>query len=461
MLSSNKSRGILAVIGNLLVDIAVGEINLLGFLYPYFVSYFRIYNPKIEMKDMKIIPMMWLITQIFSCPFGIFVYMKLGFKWTYVLFISSFCLVQYLSSFITNFHVFAYIYGISGGLSQGALLILPLYCSWRYFPKSYKPRVAGIILSAYAISPLFTSQIALYAINPENKPQIFKDMGETGKKIRVFEDEVALRVPNFLKWLGLVCFIMGISGVLMILEPIKEEQRGEEFGEEEVEKVGEIAHQNFGEAIQCFKKEEFKALYFAIVIGYLFPHMMNFSFKEIGLNSLNDDKYVTFVGSVGALVNGVCRFFAGYSFEIFNFSKSAAGIMVMILITSLVYLKSAENKFFYLVATCLFEITYGAQLGLYPLISDKLFGDKGAISYAYLFSGFTFSNIISLSLYTWLTPVIGLQAHFILIGLISAVNLVFINWVAKFENLIDFNDKENEDSNYIELKENIGDGENK
>jgi hypothetical protein len=95
---SNFSRGVLAVIGNLLIDLAIGELNLLGFLYPYFIAYFRLTDPTITLKDMSIIPMLWMTTQIISMPLGIYIYMLLDFRKTYLIFITSFCTVQFIST---------------------------------------------------------------------------------------------------------------------------------------------------------------------------------------------------------------------------------------------------------------------------------------------------------------------------------------------------------------------------
>lgn len=453
MLRTNFSRGILAVFGNLLVDISVGEINLLGFLYPYLVSYFRLSNPEIEMKDMKIIPMMWMIAQILSCPLGIFVYMRLGFRTTYVIFITSFCLVQWFSSYIQNFYYFGVIYGLSGGLSQGALLVLPIYCGWRYFHEKHKPRIAGILLSAYAISPLFTSQIALRVINPGNRQQVVEVVGDEEK--RYFGEEVAMRVPSFLRYFGLICFVVGMLGVLLILEPVEEDSE-EEVGEgNSPNQSGKIAKQSFSEAVQCFKERKFIALYLAIIFGYLFPHLMNFSFKDIGLKHLQDDRFVTFAGSAGAISNALSRFFVGFFFEWFGYGKTVIGITLLAIITSQFYLPMADNRATFFIFTCLFEVTYGGQLGIYPLITDKLFGDKGAITYSYLFSGFTISLLTSLSLYSWLVPKIGLRAHFMIIGGLTAINLAFVFWSKMYEDEKDKSaDRGKEaDGEYVELLE--------
>ena len=457
MFETNFQRGVLAVTGCILVQISVGEINLLGFLYPYFVSYFRIYNPGLKIEQMRAIPTYWLLAQIYSCPLGVYTFTKIGFRYTYLLFITSFCIVQWLSSYITNWYLFSFVYGVSGGTSQGALLILPLYCCWRYFPAEYKPRISGLVLSAYAISPLFTSILALWAINPQNEKQT--DRGEDNKLY--FSQEVAMRVPSFLKLFGVICAVIGYLGTFLVLEPLYVEQevmgtnayemamldnkeeiatpRKEvdksikaEHSEKLKEQIQNITHVSLEEAKTLFKIEEYRAMYIIMILGFLFPHMMNFSFKTIGLLYLENDAYVTFIGSLGAAVNAVSRLFVGMLYQRYGYLAVGLSILALEVVTALGFLLFARHPASYLVATCAFEVTYGGQLGMYPLLSDRLFKKKGAMYYAYLFSSFTVSLIVSLNAYSFLKE-FNLFVPFMVVAVLTASALPFAVRIARFD----------------------------
>lgn len=447
LLNTNFKRGVLAVTGSVLVDISVGEINLLGFLYPYFVSYFRKFDPTLVVEDMRVIPTYWLLAQIVSCPLGIYMFGKIGLRPTYCLFVTSFCVVQWLSSYITNFTIFSIIYGISGGTSQGALLILPIYYCWRYFPAEYKPTISGIVLSAYALSPLFTSYLALYTVNPDNIAPVEDPL--TGKKY--FPDEVANRFPYFLKLFGVVCFIVGMLGTFLVFEPLspEDELKGNEYEmalldsqlpkdldhadlkarREAIEaqrrkqlqkQISNIAQISLGEAKELFSQPDFRTLYLVMVIGFIFPHMMNFSFKSIGLAKLRDDHYVTMVGSLGAIVNALSRLAVGLAFQKFGYRIVGLSILVISIVTSLLYLPCATNPVTYMIATIFFEVTYGGQLGMYPLVSDRIFKEKGAATYSYLYSSFTFSLIFSLNMYTYTKSWFGEYAPFLIVAVLAA-----------------------------------------
>ena len=449
--SANYNRGVLAIIGNLLVNISVGEVNLLGFLYPYFVSYFRITDPTVTLKSMKIIPMCWLLVQIVSCPLGIFTYMKFGFKLTYLIFLTTFCLVQFLSSYIQNHLIFCIVYGVSGGLSQGALMILPLYCGWRYFREKYKPRIAGILVSAYAIAPLFMSQIALYLINPNNEREV---QDEVTKQF-YFEESVAQNVPYFLRFFGIFCFVLGLAGVFLIWEPVEgivdlenavmkatalgmgsnraEEIKANMLAKREGKKMEGITKQSFGDAIKCFYKKEFMILFSICLVGFIYPHMMNFCFKDIGMRTLNDDHFVTFAGSIGALVNGASRLVVGFLMEKYPYYKIMIGIILLEVLASQTFLIFANFRYSYILGTAMFEMTYGGQLGITPLICDKLFKDKGAITYSYILSAFTFSLIVSLSFYTEFVDEIGQTWLFLVVGVVSALNYFLVDMIKDYE----------------------------
>ena len=86
----NMKKGWLAVIGCLLVDISVGEFNLLSHLYGYFASWFKLHDLDIKHEDMRYIPMVWLITQSIVSPIGIAMFKYLGYRGSFTLFLVTF-----------------------------------------------------------------------------------------------------------------------------------------------------------------------------------------------------------------------------------------------------------------------------------------------------------------------------------------------------------------------------------
>lgn len=459
-IEKNKKIGWLAVVGCLFVDVAVGEFNLLSHLYPYFRSYFALYNDKITADDMNYIPMVWLLTQSILSPVGIALFKYLGFRGSFTLYLVIFSTGQFLCSYITNYWIFLPIYAILGGLAQGGCLILPLYCGWRYFPPSYKTKISGILLSAYALAPILSSFIALYIVNPnDEKPN---DSG-------VFPKEVANNVPKFMQIFGVGALILGMIGVIMIRPPYpttREEENelnkkkkkavdrpsegvdssdyenfnskklhGESFGNEinnslntpdlreeaqTVEKVimvkTKIQPMKLSD-LKIFGDFYFLHVFFIMLIGYLYPHLGLATFKHLGLKGKLDDHWITKAGVAGSLVNAFIRLAIGLMYEKFGYLCCALFIVFVQITSSLTLQYSAENKWGYLVWLSWFFITYGAQLGLYPLVSDTLFHGRGAFSYTILFSAFTLSNVVILNINDYLGKTLGNKLLYILAGI--------------------------------------------
>ena len=106
-----------------------------------------------------------------------------------------------------------------GGIAQGGCTILPLYCGWRYFPPEYKPRISGILLSAYALAPIFSSLIAKRIINPDDyQPSVLYP--DTEPKAKYFPPAVANNIPTFFCYFGIGTLILGTIGILLITTPL-------------------------------------------------------------------------------------------------------------------------------------------------------------------------------------------------------------------------------------------------
>jgi len=106
---------------------------------------------------------------------------------------------------------------------------LPLYCGWRYFPPEYKPRISGILLSAYALAPIFSSIVAKRIINPDNlSPSILYP--DIEPKAKYFPPAVADNIPKFFTVFGLGTLALGTLGILLITDPLPTcEEEDKEF----------------------------------------------------------------------------------------------------------------------------------------------------------------------------------------------------------------------------------------
>ena len=446
----NRTRGWMCVAGCLMIDISVGEFNLLSFLYPYIVSYYRSYNDNISYRDIPLLPTVWLMTQVVTGPLSIYLYNKIGYRYTFFIYVCTFYTGQLVSIYITNFYTYVMVYGVLCGSAQGGLVILPLYCCWRYFPPSYKSIISGIILSAYAISPLFTSIIVLKIINPLDIPPV-KYANDT---YSYFTADVYNNYPRFLFVFGTICFVTGIIGILLILDPIdddidssmremvevREERGSRGEGEQEVEKKQEkrgngefdIQMMRMDDMRYFYNSQDFRYMLCIIYIGFLYPNFVLFNYKQIGLDRLgNADQYLNYTSSVASLFNGGSRLVSGLIYQFRGFKISMTIMLFIIVTSSLSFIPLSYNKTTYSASLFYFFLCYGGQLGLYPLISHSLFKQKSALAYSVLFGGFTCSCLTVSFIHKSLTSVIGMYPVMILLGVASLSAFPFIIHIHK------------------------------
>jgi hypothetical protein len=354
---------------------------------------------------------------------------------------------QITSSFITNWYLFAFCYGMLGGIAQGGLMILPLYCSWRYFPESYKSLISGIILSAPALAPVFTSIIALKLINPHNLSVV------SDGKHSYFPPAVYQNVPKFFVVFGILCFVLGNIGLLLIWEPLPEEQeqprefelvglasqvspaddvpreqKGLLTGEKQSNyKHYDIHHMNIEDVTAFFKDETFRQLYLITLIGYMYPHFILLNFKQIGLEKLtNADKFLNYMGGFSELFNAGSRLLLGIVFHHYGYNVAGSIIVFIEITSSLTFMWMAEHKATFGISLCYFFICYGGQLGIYPLVSQVLFRGKSALAYSLLFSSFAVSCIAISLIHRFATPAFGVEN---MMFVLCAVSLIPIPWM--------------------------------
>lgn len=148
--------------------------------------------------------------------------------------------------------------------------------------------------------------------------------------------------------------------------------------------------------LSIFKNPVFLNCYLILLIEYIFPHFGLFSYKKIGLENDRGDRLITLASTVGSIFNATSRLVIGLMYESYGYAACAYTIMIIEITSSLVFYPAAENNWSFLISICWFYNTYGAQLGLYPLVTDTLFKSKGAFTYSILFSAFSFSSVIIL-----------------------------------------------------------------
>lgn len=213
-IGSNFARGVLATIICFLIIGLLGITHLLGFLYPYFCSFFRQFSPQLHSEDMMIISVYFFLAKLIASPLAVRLHQMTSARFCFLFFIGLFLLYMVTASYVRAFWIFALVFGLGGGACLGAMLAFPLSVCWKYFKEEHKPLVSGILLAAMAFAPFGTSLWALHIVNPQNhRPSEVEQLGN-GREVRFFDSTVSNNVPQFLREYGVlgscVCLVLCI-----------------------------------------------------------------------------------------------------------------------------------------------------------------------------------------------------------------------------------------------------------
>ena len=100
--------------------------------------------------------------------------------------------------------------------------------------------------------------------------------------------------------------------------------------------------------------------------------------------------------------------------------------MAMQITSALTFVWAADHKVTYTISLCFYFMTYGGQLGLYPLVCEALYSKKGALVYACSFSGFSISALIAAFTYKPLIERMGASNLYYLLACLPPLSAYFI-----------------------------------
>jgi len=198
-----------------------------------------------------------------------------------------------LSSFVTNYYLFVFFYGVFFGLAYSLSYATPLIVAWSYFDGN-KGRVSGIVTAGFGMSAAVFNIITLSLVNPNNQdPDIEIVKGDVVN--HYYSGDIADNTPSMLRWVAVMLFFLGV--VAIALTP--------NFGKIKAIKIETYNPNSLGE---IFKE---RSIYLLIVAAFLAATCAVYflsAFKVYGLAKGHDDMFLSLIGFVANLINGPCRF---------------------------------------------------------------------------------------------------------------------------------------------------------
>ena len=211
-----QMEGYKTLVGGILIQLFNGSFFLWASLSPYVLSYMYIFDKSINLEAIYYVEVALVVLNSIGFMTGSYMLNQLEMSPKVILTIgSSLSLFGiFASTFTTNIWAFVGFYGVFNGIGCGINYMIPLICTWEYFPQK-KGSITGCIIGAYGLSAFIFVQISTYLANPLDKNATIKVTDD----VKFFETEIAMNVPKMFRILGTIFMGLAVLSICLISRP--------------------------------------------------------------------------------------------------------------------------------------------------------------------------------------------------------------------------------------------------
>jgi MFS family permease len=378
-----------------------GNLNNWGQICPYIASYFYHIDSQIRVSDLMMeAPISYIAEAIATLISGNLVKIVSPY-WIIVIWVSSNSVVLFLSSFVTNAYFFVWVYGIGIGLMSGGIFLPIVWILWNNIP-SRKGLTTGIILFGYTFGSIPSGLIFTFLANPSNESA--ENIGDEDEKM--FSEDVAGRVPMTIRWSVLIYSIVLTIGLFFTPRKWDSSQSGQS--------ESTLSFRFMIKSLKCWN------LFFMTFFGMLAYFYIMFLYKILGMIYINDDYFISYVGSISFFVAAFARVLFGILLDKYSW-KLVLGIVYALLVLMYssfeVCLKSKALFAFYVIMISFF--TSPVYLSLL-IISERVF-PKDKWIFTYISLAFVFDLGFIYTSEAFVVPAIGPENMFYIVGALTAI----------------------------------------
>lgn len=265
----------------------------------------------------------------------------------------------FLSSFITNFTVFSIAYPLLFGIGIGTSYMAPIISGWEYFPKM-RGLVSGLIVLGFGFGSFIFGFISIAIANPDNINPTEK---VKGGKIFPADSPISSNAPKMIRincaiWLGLLLIALPLMR-RKISQSESDVSRTPERSRDDESRVKLLNKTQSSNELKMITVEPtFKECLFdyrtlqiwaMMVLSCSFPLYMASNFKSYEQRDISDDQFITTVGSVGAVFNGLSRGFWSSLLDRFGFKYVYLSLLIVEIAISFSFVAVHKVKALFLI----------------------------------------------------------------------------------------------------------------
>lgn len=376
-------------------------------------SYYHSKDSSVTIADFMIVS---FISYIADCLYTVLlsVLFKI-FSPIWIIFIgaSLSSIVVFLTSYIENPILFCWTYGLSLGILSGSVFLPSTIILWEKLPKC-KGTTTGILLAGFNLGSGVFGLIFTYMVNPNNYSAA-ETQSDGEEQERYFGENITDSVPASLRWVAVIYFISGIVGIACL--SIKSDT---EKSSENSVKVGNTI--GFMEMIKIKKFWHFFGLLF---LGLAPTSYIMVTYKVIGIIHINDDYFLSYIGTIMFVTSSAGRFIFGILLDAFSYKKLMVicYLLITVFILLLDFCLDMRYLFGFLVVAISFTSS-GIYNGILLEMEKNYPNDKWMISYVCVAEMFDF--LFPFIAEENITPEVGYFYTFCILSGFSFVSMIFV-----------------------------------
>ena len=438
-------QGYCAVLSGFLVNFvwnnqAVGSLNAWGTFSVYVASYYYHQgyhdDPLVDSCFFMVFPATCIIEALFFCNIhsavGVFLYRFTGARTLIAVCGVLFCGAFFFAPDLDPPLAFAVLYSVGVGVGTGMACYTPVWPCWEFFPDS-KGKVTGIIAFGYGLSPVLFGLLFSVLANPNNEqPEI--EVSEDQIQYKLFGEDIADNVYEVFLIMGGIYAGLFLLSTALLFSPEKQS---------EVHIMASMASadnatQGCPSIRAMLTSCAFWELTLCFTTGTAYGIYIMNTYKTFGLKHYSDDRMLSVIGSIGALLNGFGRlvFPALLDYVSFKWLYGVTCSVQTVLAGSIYYVAEHCSLPVYGLWVSLSFFLFAGNSPVFAIECARIFGNKyfshrmGSIGFSLLVNGFIVSSLATIFINYVVGTVRtrqlqGFQVCFLTLAGISATSLAF------------------------------------
>ena len=438
---SNKTKGILVLIGGILMHLISGSIHVWSNLNVYLISYLMHFSPSLRMYHGFFLAPLGVFSISLSMSLGGYLERNYGPRFIVALG-TSIIIFGNILMYISKNIILDYFALIISGIGVGCNYLIPMRLGMKYFPKN-KGLVVGTVQIGLAITATFMNIFAEMIINPDNKKA---DIIIDNQKYFSFDIAKCVKKYIFI----FICCAIGLSlccifcffpfkeeGNKIINENIKDKLLITEnvtFNKEDNKNNNnninkDLSKMNIPLKI-AIKTSDFWKLFICGFLSNVYPPIIANTFRTYAQNSKHNysTNHLKYLASLFSGFNSFLRLLYGILFDIYGFKKLLIPGNIIIVIISIFFYNSVKYKILFSILMVLTGAVMGIYYSIFPAYVSKKYGIKYSSEiYGIIFIGFGIANIIGPSFiftYNQIKSDFSFRYIYYIGGLLSLISLI-------------------------------------